>query len=189
MRLRPGWVAGLAAAAGVVWYLQRPGRSVVTLFQEAMVLLGGIRLTEAQRSMVRVIEEEAARAGFVWLIPAAVANAYAESRLDPAAVGDGGRSIGLFQLNERGGGAGMSVDERKEPRANARRIFEIVHGPQGAPIRAAYGTASHRELAALFAQHAERCWACGYGGGSAQLTARADLVASLYGSALADSVA
>lgn len=56
------------------------------------------------------------------VIRAAIINAAYESDLDPRAVGDEGRSIGLFQLHEGGAGAGMSVALRENPAANAARI-------------------------------------------------------------------
>jgi hypothetical protein len=55
---------------------------------------------------------------------AMVLNAWYESNLDPHAVGDNGASVGLFQLHERGEGAGLSVDERSDPAVNTGRILE-----------------------------------------------------------------
>lgn len=184
-----GAVVSVAALAGyLAWYLTRPGRSLHTAYQEVQRLMGSITLTAEQQHMVAVIATEAHSMAMDWLVPAAVANAYAESRLDPGAVGDGGLSVGLFQLHARGGGAGMSVSERVVPELNARRIFEIVAGPQGAAVRAARGEATHAELARLFAHHIERCAECGHQGGDAQLDYRADLVARLYGAATAAAV-
>jgi len=42
----------------------------------------------------------------------------AESGGDPDILGDGGSSVGLLQLHERGQGAGMSVAERRDPARN-----------------------------------------------------------------------
>jgi hypothetical protein len=55
---------------------------------------------------------------------AAIVNALAESNLKADAVGDGGESVGLFQLHSRGGGKGMTVEERKDPTRNTVRIAE-----------------------------------------------------------------
>ncbi|MFN8533832.1 MAG: lytic transglycosylase domain-containing protein [Dehalococcoidia bacterium] len=44
------------------------------------------------------------------------------------AVGDGGHSVGLTQLHDAGLGAGMSVDERKDPETNLRRAFRAHRG-------------------------------------------------------------
>lgn len=50
----------------------------------------------------------------------ALAVAYHESGLNPTVAGDGGHSVGLFQLYDQGLGAGMSVAERSDPEKNAR---------------------------------------------------------------------
>lgn len=183
-------VAALAAGAVAGWYyLGLPGRSLSSAAQDALRLLGGgVQMSSAQQRMVEIIASEAAIKGLSWLVPAAVANAYAESRLDPLAVGDSGRSVGLFQLNSDGAGAGMSVAARQDPAVNAARIFEVTLGAQGGPVRAARGTATNADLAALFAQHVERCWECGYGGGTAQLAYRRQLVTDLYGATVAATV-
>ncbi|HYF06678.1 MAG TPA: hypothetical protein VD970_03585, partial [Acetobacteraceae bacterium] len=80
------------------------------------LLTGEISLSQAQRDMVAIIEDEFARAGQSWLTVAAIVNAYAESRLDPAAVGDGGDAVGLFQVHPWGG----TTSQRKDPRHNCR---------------------------------------------------------------------
>lgn len=54
-----------------------------------------------------------------------------ESSGYPHAVGDGGASVGLFQLNDNGLGAGMSVAQRRDPEANIRRAAQAVYGGQG----------------------------------------------------------
>lgn len=185
-------IAGVAAgAAWLAWYLSQPGRGISTIPQEVTALLGTRKLTSAQLSMVAYIEREFGAVGLSWLVPAAVANAYAESRLDPAAVGDNGHAIGLFQLNDASpsaAGYGMTVEERKDPVVNTRRIIEVVQSPDGAAIRAARGTATHAELASLFAQWAERCCACGWNCGSAELAARAEHVAEIYGDDIAETI-
>lgn len=50
-----------------------------------------------------------------------IATAMTESNLDPTAIGDGGNSGGLFQENSRGRGAGIPMQQRLDPFANARR--------------------------------------------------------------------
>lgn len=59
------------------------------------------------------------------LAQAMIANSWAESGLSNAPPdGDSGHSIGLFQLNDNGGaGAGMTVEERRDPYINTRRIM------------------------------------------------------------------
>ena len=55
---------------------------------------------------------------------AAVVNARHESDLSNYAAGDSGRSIGLFQLYDSGAGAGMTIEERQDPKTNTLRINE-----------------------------------------------------------------
>lgn len=83
-------------------------------------------LTAAQKEMVDLILREFRSAGFGAAVGmAAVANAYAESGLNPVVKSGfvGEDSVGLFQLNARGGGAGMSTAERQDPVLNTRRII------------------------------------------------------------------
>ncbi|MBS1953261.1 MAG: transglycosylase SLT domain-containing protein [Cyanobacteria bacterium SZAS-4] len=67
---------------------------------------------------VKIVAEVAKQFG---VDPAtAVADMLVESGGNNKAAGDGGHSIGLFQLNDAGGeGTGMSVAEREDPRHNA----------------------------------------------------------------------
>jgi biotin transport system substrate-specific component len=58
--------------------------------------------------MVAIIDREFAVAGWKSsVIQAAIVNAYAESGLNPRAIGDGGKSVGLFQLPVFHGGGGL----------------------------------------------------------------------------------
>jgi hypothetical protein len=122
----------------------------------AVPVLVTSRLSSAQVEIARMIEREFAAAGFSpYVAAAAVANAYAESRLNPAAVGDKGASVGLFQLHERGAGAGMSVEARKDPTTNTRRIIETAR--RSGPFMALATTStSVGDLAASFSTHVER---------------------------------
>lgn len=78
--------------------------------------------TKLANANIILSEFESAGLPLSWGL-AAVVNAYAESKLDASAVGDKGKSIGLFQLHESGGGYGMSASERKDPHKNVRRII------------------------------------------------------------------
>ncbi len=185
--LRVPLVAGLAAgSAGLWWYLRQPGRKVSTVVQEVTALAGTRTLTGAQQVMVDVIMEEFGATELFWLVPAAVVNAYAESRLDPKAAGDGGSSIGLFQLHKNGGGKGMTVAERENPVLNTRRIIREAIAAGMASTRGH----SNADLAALFAQKVERCAECGVkpGDSRAQLDYRHRLTYELYGAAVAERV-
>jgi len=84
-------------------------------------------------------------------------NAYRESGLNHLAIGDGGNSIGLFQLHIRGGGAGMSKEERQNPRLNTQRIIKEVKEGGGKNLLSAdkRGT-SIAELAVIFMRDIER---------------------------------
>ena len=85
-----------------------------------------------QRAVAKIVEEEMRAAGInADVIAAALVNAWEESRLNPKAIGDGGNSVGLFQLNIHGAGSGMSVAERQDPRLNTKRIIETYRKQQG----------------------------------------------------------
>lgn len=179
-------VAALVGGAAGVYFL-RPGRSLSTARTDLEAALSGeITLDDGQLQMVNIIRGELGSAGLAWLVPACVANAYAESRLDPMAIGDGGRSVGLFQLNVNGGGSGMTTEERQDPRRNAARFAELCGA--SAELMGMRGSLSHSDLAAEVARLVERCWECGYGGGNAQLVVRHKLVAKLFGDETASSV-
>lgn len=116
-----------------------------------------VGLSASQESMARVIETEFRAAGFSdAVIAAAIVNAIAESGLNPAAVGDGGRSIGLFQLHEKGGGYGMSVAERQNPTLNTRRIIQEVKKAKGFMAEVQGGETSIPVLAVAFSTYVER---------------------------------
>lgn len=122
----------------------------------------------------RIIVREFQAAGLpLSLALAAVTNADVESGLNPRASGDGGKSVGLFQLHESGGGRGMSVAQRQDPVQNTRRIIAEFQAARarttgknlaegGATVGAeslnaalARG-ATVAELAGLFGFHVER---------------------------------
>lgn len=121
-----------------------------------------IGLTSAQRAAASVIEREFLAAGHTAeATAAAIVNALAESGLDPAASGDSGRSIGLFQLHEKGAGAGLSVAQRKDPVTNTRTILGVVRGNYGKRFRetalvAGTGVGAIAKLAAVFSSDIER---------------------------------
>ena len=87
-------------------------------------------LNTSQRDMVEIIEEEAQD----YKVPPAVAmamvaNAMGESNLEPGAIyreKSGYDSVGLFQLHGAPGaaGAGMTVEERKDPVTNTQIILK-----------------------------------------------------------------
>lgn len=56
------------------------------------------------------------------LIAASIVNAVAESNLNPNAIGDGGRSVGAFQLNKFGLGNKLTVEQRVNTYTSANII-------------------------------------------------------------------
>lgn len=124
----------------------------------------------------KIIVEEFLSAGLpLGVALAAVVNADAESGLNHMAMGDNGKSVGLFQLHENGGGKGMSAADRQNPRLNTRRIIseyaaaksrtsgvDLSQGKKVVPMEsldAAYARgATVGDLAGLFAFHVERPW-------------------------------
>ena len=56
------------------------------------------------------------------LIEAALLNSYAESKFNPKAIGDGGNSKGVFQLNKNGLGHKMKDTDKHDVRASVRRV-------------------------------------------------------------------
>jgi len=115
--------------------------------------------SERNDRMMQIIATEFAAAGLgTNAIAAAIVNARAESGLNPLASGDGGHSIGLFQLNDWGAGQGLSVEYRQDPTNNTRTILQReVLVSRGATFRRrAKEGASVAELAAIFARDIER---------------------------------
>ncbi len=96
---------------------------------------------------------------------ALVANAYAESRLNPTALGDvDGNGVfhaaGLFQLNDAtptAMGRGMSLAARQDPATNISKFLSVLAGPEGAAVRqAALAGSSIADLAALVSRDLEK---------------------------------
>ena len=82
-----------------------------------------IPLTNEKIEMMKLIERVLRDEGFTDAgIAGAFANAWQESKFKSDAIGDNGHSVGLFQLNDSGVGEGMTVEERKDPVINTRKI-------------------------------------------------------------------
>jgi len=60
------------------------------------------------------------------LIKAALLNAYAESKFNPSAVGDGGNSKGVFQLNKNGLGSNMKDVDKHDVDKSVRRVIVAI---------------------------------------------------------------
>lgn len=79
-------------------------------------------------AVAQEIETHLTRLGFSdRLARAATINAYAESKLNPSAVGDHGNSVGVFQLSSKGLGRKMSYDDRRNVKKSAEKIAWFVH--------------------------------------------------------------
>jgi hypothetical protein len=116
-----------------------------------------VGVAASKLAMVDIIEREFAAAGYpVEVAAAAVVNAYAESGLDPLASGDNGNSVGLFQLNIRGAGAGMTVAARQDPVVNTRTLITRERRALGAVTLKAQAGESLPALAAAFSTLVER---------------------------------
>lgn len=165
-----------SAAAAVVF-----GKPALVLIRGTLAIAEGpLALDPDQLRMKQLIETHFAESGLGFLAGAAVANAWAESRLRPDAVGDGGASVGLFQLNDgspAAAGYGMSVSARKNPDTNTQRIIDVARAT-GAELQDGQpGWA----LTWWFAKFVERCAACGHNAGSSELWGRVGHYARLYG--------
>lgn len=165
------------------------------LQQRVNITAQQLKKVGVQANSIRVILQEFTAAGVPLPITlAAIANAFVESKLDPNAVttypvwsfGSASEaaaarpkvpasgktpedSRGLFMLNIRGAGKGMSDAARHDPATNARRILDEYNGPWGdggkglskdrgdGGLRAAYAAGAPIErLAYLWARDIER---------------------------------
>jgi hypothetical protein len=77
-------------------------------------------ITEEQRNTASIIEENFDKLSIPKdITAAAIVNAVAESGLKPSIIGDGGNSVGLFQLNKGGLGRKLSIEQRQDPTINS----------------------------------------------------------------------
>lgn len=126
---------------------------------------GGARPTPDQVAAIEVIAKEFKRASLpaelagarVALTMAAVVNAYAESRWNPAARNTRGEdSVGLFQANRQGGlGTPFTVAQLQDPAFNTRVIIAEVRRRAG-DLAPAAQRGSLADLVAAFTVHIER---------------------------------
>ena len=80
-------------------------------------------LTDKQKEVSYIIEEQFGKMDIpLNITAAAIVNAIAESRLNPNAIGDGGRAVGAFQLHKSGLGSNLSVKERTNVYTSANVI-------------------------------------------------------------------
>jgi hypothetical protein len=80
-------------------------------------------LTDKQKEVSYIIEEQFGEMNIpLNITAAAIVNAIAESRLNPNAIGDGGKAVGAFQLHKSGLGNNLSVKERTNVYTSANVI-------------------------------------------------------------------
>lgn len=118
----------------------------------------GAPLSAEQVTNAYIIAQRFEAAGYgLPMIMAAIANAYAESSLLAWNIGDKGASVGLFQLYDKGAGAGMTVDQRKDAITNTDRIIKEVSIYGKKRLIPAYQNGTPFDvLADLFCQDIER---------------------------------
>jgi len=128
-------------------------------------------LSDQQRNMAALILSTFTARGYSPQVAmGAVANAYAESRLDPCAVAGfapwsgcaheppagSENSVGLFQLNSAGGGRGMSVTSRKNAASNIARIIEELQDAEREHGAVVTASATAQQAARAFCVYVER---------------------------------
>lgn len=122
------------------------------------VAYSAVGLTDAQRVNASVVEALFTAAGYSpSTIAAAIVNALAESGLNAAALGDGGKSVGLFQLNTvAGAGKGHGVVSLQNAAYNTNTLLSVEKKALAKVEAVAKTGASVSTLAAAFAQLVER---------------------------------
>lgn len=121
------------------------------------IAAAAVGLSAQQRDMAARIEAAFLAAGYAREVAAAaIVNAYAESRLDPRAVGDRGRAVGLFQLHDKGAGAGLSVAQRQDPGTNIATLLQRERAALSKLVAEHAAGASPAKLVARFSTLVER---------------------------------
>lgn len=112
-----------------------------------------VGLTQEQREVSHVIENELKEMEIPDnIIAASIVNAVAESNLNPNAAGDGGDSIGAFQLNINGLGRKLTVHERQNLYTTSNVIgIQILKNDKLFQLEE--DSATIAELTASFTQH------------------------------------
>lgn len=138
----------VVGGAGLAWYLRHGPSGVWTDS-------GGTELSKDQNKAI-VLGLFRAAGYSDKIAKAAWVNAMAESNGSNVAVGDGGKSIGLFQLADFGAGKGMTKAERFDPAKNTARIIQEVEDYGKDLIDKADEGGTVAELAAIFSRDIER---------------------------------
>lgn len=148
-------------------------RKQVDIFLKALLELGALAPASVAQIQYESSEIPAGRRQYAEMIAkrfaengygavqqiAAVANAIAESRLNPSAANlNGERSFGLFQLNQNGGvGTGHSEAELTDPEKNIAIMLAEIAKPYQRRARAAFISATNlHEAVKIFVYEFER---------------------------------
>ena len=129
-----------------------------TSVADEIVQKSTLSLEPDQIKMMQLINSMLKDKGFTnAAVAGAISNAWKESRLNPAAIGDSGLSVGLFQLKAKGGlGTGMTVEERQDPVVNINKIADAALGESEYEILMRKYPDDPHVLAAAFSRWVEK---------------------------------
>ena len=111
---------------------------------------------DRKRNNAKIVEKAIRDAGFDdRVVKAALANAWRESGMNEAAVGDGGKAIGLFQIHPWGG----SVEYRANPANNVALMLQkeaLANTWFGRKFREVAKTGTAEDIAEAWCRYLER---------------------------------
>lgn len=95
-------------------------------FEQIDAVCDDMKIEQEQMDVACDIEKYAREEGVdeSWFLKGLIANAYAESSLNPAAVSPGRTSYGVFQLHVDGMGSGWTKEDMKDVKKATRAIVE-----------------------------------------------------------------
>jgi hypothetical protein len=126
---------------------------------DAKINLDSPGVPAGRKDMAKLIVTRFAEAGYGVLQQiAALANAIAESALNPSAASPPPeKSFGLFQLNQAGVGAGFPEGVLKDPERNIEIMLAEISKPHQSDAKKRFaGTTSLHEAVSIFVRHFER---------------------------------
>lgn len=143
--------------------------------------------TYTRQQIIQIITDEATKLGVP--VQLALATAQQESGLNAASIGDGGHSVGLFQLNDQGEGHGMTAAQREDPVVNARiALTQIANVMKSQPNLTGGALAAAAQRPADPAGYAQAVnsglgrWSVGYQGSTLMATENDNVPAGSGGS-------
>jgi hypothetical protein len=116
------------------------------------------KIPPKRKDMAQLIVQRFQEAGYGAIQEvAALANAIAESGLDPTIKSAGTeKSYGLFQLNQNGVGAGHSADELRDPERNIAIMLQYMSGEEHASDLLFRAATSLQDAVSIFVRKFER---------------------------------